>query len=114
MTDDKEENNKLKDYVLRDIYYNKKQDSRINIEHTQQQRNAYPISHLSMSKSGSVGRKGNNSNHTRDSTLILSIHPTKRLLLIWLISAVTLSTIGVMVIFLLLWTLLLSLHGQSL
>ena len=24
MTDDKEENNKLKDYVLRDIYYNKK------------------------------------------------------------------------------------------
>jgi hypothetical protein len=39
MTDDKEENNKIKDYVLRDIYYNKKQDSRIKIEHTQQQRN---------------------------------------------------------------------------
>ena len=38
MTDYKEENNKLKDYVLRDIYYNKKPDSRINIEHTKQQK----------------------------------------------------------------------------
>ena len=115
MTDDKEENDdKIKDFVLRNIYYNEQTGF-------QNQYRTYKAAKARLSsitpefvKIWFSKQKTSNSSRVKDSTLILSMGPTKKLLLIWLISAVIISTIGVMVIFLLLWILLLSSHGQSL
>ena len=114
MTDDKEENNKLKDFVLRDIYYNEKAGF-------QNQKRTYEAAKKRLSDITTnyvkqwLGRqKGNNSSHIEVSIFVSSMDPTKKLLLILLISAVILSTIGVMVVYLLLWMRLLSLHVQCL
>jgi len=112
MTEDKE-NEKIKDYVLRDIYYN--QDTGFQNQQRTYQAAKKRLSDITPEyvREWFSKQKGQQ-RHTGGLILISWIDHPKRLLLIWLISAVMLSIIGVTVIFLSLWTHSRNSHGPYL
>ena len=113
MTEDKEDN-QIKDHVLRDIYYNQDTGFQNQQRTYKAAKKGYQTSHRNMYVSGLVSKRVSNLSHTGGLILTSWINHPKRLLLIWLISAVMLSIIGVTVIFLSLWTHLRNSHGPYL
>ena len=91
MTDDKEENNdKLKYFVLRDIHYNQSTGFQNQKRTYEAAKSVYPTSHQDTSVNGSRNKRGSSLSHIGASIRTLLIGHSRKLLLIWLISAVTL------------------------